>query len=120
MNNYKFKMKIGEVGKQIVFYIKDADDALVDLSEKDVFFTMTKGATKIVNLGACVNDEDQTANKGKTVYTFGAAAATLTAGDYKGEVCVMDGGNPLFYPNSDAAEKDYIKITVTKPLAVPA
>jgi hypothetical protein len=121
MDNYKFKIKTGEVGKEIAFYIKDADGALVDLSDKPVYFTVTKGATVIIDLGVCVNDPDQTVNKGKSVYTFTAEdVGDLAAGEYRGELCVVDGGNPLFYPNSDVKEKDYITIKVTKPLSVPS
>lgn len=119
MDNYTFKMKIGEVGKQITFYIKDADGALVDLTGKTVYFTMAKGSTKIIDLGACAIDSDQTANKGKAVYTFGTEVNDLTTSEHKGEICVMDGGNPLFYPNDSTFVKDYITIKVTRPLAIP-
>lgn len=119
MDNYNFKMKIGEVGKELVFYVKDADGAFVDLTGKAVKFTMVKGSTKPVDLGTCEVDADQTANRGKAVYTFGSEANDLTETTYRGEFCVVDGGNPIFYPDDNSALKDFISIKVTRPLAIP-
>jgi hypothetical protein len=118
MDNYKFKMKTGEVGKEIEAEIKDEKGNLVDLTDKPVFFTMKKneGGANVINLGPCVNNSDQIANKGKTRYKFLTAVA---AGIYYGEFCVVDGSNIWLYPNDDKQGRDYITITVTAALAVP-
>lgn len=119
MDNYTFYIKIGEVGKQLVFWVKDADGAAVDLTGKTVKFTMSKGSEIPVNLGDCVPDADQATNTGKGVYTFGAEASALRETEYKGEICVIDGATVLFYPNTGTPLKNYITIKATKSLAVP-
>jgi hypothetical protein len=130
MSNLISKVKIGEIGKVIELDVMDAKSKFVDLTGKVVYFTMEKEGVKPVELALCVNDSDQserysaqnpsaTGNRGLTRYTFGTAVNNLQEGDYHGELCVVDGANKLFYPNSDTPKKDYLIIKVSKPLAVP-
>lgn len=122
-DNYKFKLKIGEVGKRLEFTVKDGNGAAVDLTDKTVKFSMSRtiGGTPVILLEDCEADGDQTTNTGEGFYEFGTAANGLTAGNYYGELCVIDGGgNALFYPNEFTDSKNYILIEVSKSLAVPS
>lgn len=113
-DNYRFALKVGEIGKQIQFTIKDENGATVSLTGKTCTFSMKKGSTVAIENGACTNDPDQTANKGVTVYTFGTEVNTLAAGIYTGEVAVEDGGgNVTIYPNSTVPSRNYLTIVVS-------
>jgi BppU N-terminal domain len=119
-NNYRFKVKIGE-DKTLTFTILDADNVAVDLTDKDVYFTMTKSGTVYIDRVVCTPDANQVTNPGLATYALtSAVTATLTKGEYDGEFAVVDEmGLITFYPNDFTPERDYIKVVVSPSKAIP-
>lgn len=122
--NLLFKLKVGEVGKVIEADLMDASGAFIDLTGRDVFFSMARGSSVVIDAEACVNDSNQGArpsgNRGKTRFTFGTIANTLTPGTYNAEFVVVEpDGDRLIYPNSLNTGRDVVRVIVTRSIALP-
>lgn len=118
-DNNKHKVKIGSA-YNLVFTVKDENNQPVDLTGKSVLFTIKKDDVFFAQLSPC-SLLDQTTNKGQGYFrvTQAISETFVHKTTYNAEVCVVDGADISFYPNSFSLKDDYIEIFATQSLATP-
>lgn len=114
--NTQFTYKRGEVGKRIRFYLEDANGA-VDLTAYTVTMNVGKLGQTLAVDGASVTKETQTGEtRGYCYHDLDASSANIAAGDYRGELKLVNGSNVLYWPVDSNGTKTYFTVEVQSPL----
>lgn len=94
--NLRHTVKQGEAGKQMAFTLRDVD-GLVDLTNYTITVTLKKGSTTTLSAGS-VTKRNQVTNRGECYYTWTSATASMSLGDHKGNLKLVNGATVYHWP----------------------
>jgi hypothetical protein len=113
----KVTYKTGEVGKRLRFRVENADGP-INLTP----YTITLNAktavdgSAVITGAACSKETQSGATLGYCYHDLTSTTAAVVAGEYLGELKLVNGSNVLYAPVDEDDEKTYFDIEVQTPL----